>query len=103
MWAPDKIVEGIEALENLPIDEFAEQFRDFYDILLDPDVAKEKYSFTGNVIFVTKAYCYNEQLEITHVNSEVGVTYRQNGETNTVGGSTDCPSDTTKMVPCLPS
>jgi hypothetical protein len=97
-WNPEEIPRAIEALENLPIQEFTEQFRDFYKALVHTDEFKNEENVCGNVVMVMKSFCYDEELSIPHVDPDVRLYYREDGETNKSGAEFECPPNTTRMT-----
>ncbi len=78
MWDPEHIDRGIEALVNHPLEQFHEEFRDFYEALDDP-VAYLGESYDGvedDSFTITKSYTLSPDDRIEVVD-DVSISYRR--------------------------
>ncbi len=112
-WYPPQIERGIEALENMPIEEFDEAFREYYHTLINPEKTREEYGITEGsvefpgepkIVLIMKGFCINEQNEVVNVLPDMYIYYTndQTEQTYTAGTSASCSDDTTQLTPMLP-
>ncbi|ELZ05386.1 hypothetical protein C482_02221 [Natrialba chahannaoensis JCM 10990] len=112
-WNPTQLRRGIEALENMPVDEFDEAFREYYHALIDPERTKSEYGITeGSVEFegepqialIVKGFCINDDNEVINVLPDMYIYYSKEDieETYTTGTPACCSEGTTQITPMVP-
>jgi len=112
-WVPRQLRRGIDALENMPVKEFDEAFREYYHSLINPAKAKEEYGITEGevefsgepqIVLIMKGFCINEQNKVINVLPDMYLYYSNDhvDETYTTGHAASCSTDTTQITPMIP-
>ncbi|ADD04771.1 uncharacterized protein Nmag_1188 [Natrialba magadii ATCC 43099] len=112
-WDPRQLRRGIDALENMPAEEFDEAFREYYHALINPEKTKEEYGITKDsvefpgepqVSLIMKGFCIDESNKVVNVLSDFCIYYsNENAEMNyTTGTFASCSDNLTQITPMIP-
>ncbi|ARS90701.1 hypothetical protein [Natrarchaeobaculum aegyptiacum] len=112
-WDPAQLRRGIDALENMSLNEFDEAFREYYHALINPERTKDEYGITEGtvefpgepeVVLIMKGFCINDDNEVVSILPDMYVYYsNEHAEKNyTTGTPASCSDDTTQITPMLP-
>ncbi|GAB3039268.1 hypothetical protein [Natronobiforma cellulositropha] len=111
-WDPRQLRRGIDALENMPAEEFDEAFREYYHALINPERAKNEYGITEETVefpgvpeiaLIMKGFCIDDDNEVVNVLPDMYIYYsNEHAEKNyTTGTPASCSDDTTQITPML--
>jgi len=112
-WDPRQLRRGIDALENMPAEEFDEAFREYYHALINPEKTKEEYDITKDsvefpdepqVSLIMKGFCIDESNKVVNVLSDFCIYYsNEDAEMNyTTGTFASCSDNLTQITPMIP-
>ncbi|QPV64111.1 hypothetical protein I7X12_05660 [Halosimplex litoreum] len=79
-WIPEEVERGIEALQTMHVDDFAEQFETCYEMVTAPERFEDVTEETAQII--TQPYIVDEDNDIEFVPTPI-IQYRKDGEVQT--------------------
>lgn len=98
MWDIHHLEAGLEALSRYPLDRFHEEFRDYYDALVNPGAYITDADFDLNNVEVYKVFRFRES-ELLDVAPVFLQYYDDAGEPHPVGTFPDYPED--EQIVCV--